>query len=866
MMFLAALFVLAPKDAHAWKPKHHIYTGNEAAAEIFAGQDYVTIDGRQYAVAPEIAQALRNQPGSYRAGCIGPDGFPDLTFGQMIVHPDWKADDGTYTHEWLNHIHDTAWEYYRAHNGDALGQQALAFMYGYLTHAGGDLWGHTLINSFAGGSWPEIPGGDISIAVRHIIVEEYISQRVPATDMTISVPTDFIYQMFIANRKSFDMGKNASISDKFGIPYFLQLRADLVATRNGIDCDWWQPWDWVDCIKGVYINAWIVDIDDGLVAWPDAMARVGQHLFVNEADGHMDAAKREIEHFAYRHLLSMYGAPDFVGSFLEGMDAFIGWIESLLRINIPGISDIIMYIIESAYGIDFDALKDYFAHPVNYINQAPLFASDTSARLDALMHLNGAGFDRELFAANRNTITLGRMILLGPDELNRLLAAYKVGPLFGGENDAVPVGMRENIMLGFIRSLDGDHQWRRTPMDNPNLRHSEGMTLWVDCQARKLVFRSLFTDWEEHDPAANFPDAQDACECWNDLPPTISVAFNRDVLWPANHKLSPITAEVTVVDDCDPAPTFALVSITSNEPDDGRGDGNTKDDIQDAVPGAPDVDFLLRAERLGGGEDRIYTIAYAAMDAAGNADTTDFHIRVTHDRSGTALAAVGTGVAGPEPSIVLVIPSATNEPKLGKPGVARISPDRAFVGNHLLQVAPRIVRVADVTGDGMEDLMLVFHPGAAVLDRAARWNGREERLGLRYEDRSGAGYLVADILALGAPLVLREDLTGPLDGAADARSGIVPTVTALVGIRPNPFNPSATVSFELASTGQARIAVYDLRGTLVRSLSSGILDAGRHEVTWDGRDNRGLGVSSGVYFVRLVAPGVTQTMKAILAK
>jgi flagellar hook assembly protein FlgD len=90
--------------------------------------------------------------------------------------------------------------------------------------------------------------------------------------------------------------------------------------------------------------------------------------------------------------------------------------------------------------------------------------------------------------------------------------------------------------------------------------------------------------------------------------------------------------------------------------------------------------------------------------------------------------------------------------------------------------------------------------------------------------------------------------------------------TALVGIRPNPFNPSAEISFDLATPGSVRVAVYDLRGVLVRTLAETSLGVGRHEVTWDGRGMQGEPVASGVYFIRLQAPGVSQTMKAMLAK
>ncbi len=515
-----SLILLTSIPAIAWKPVQHIHQGNEAIAEILDGHNYVTINGEQYAVPSEVAQAIRNYPDHYHAGCAGPDGFPDITFGQIIIHPDWKSDDGTYgtyTHEWLDHIYHAGWDYYADHGGDADAQQALAFTYGFLTHCGGDLWGHTLINDFAGGIWPDIPeGDDVTIAIRHIIVEEYIAQHVPGTDLSFAAPSDFIYYAFIDNSAAMDLAQGAAINELFGIPYFVELRADLVEEKNGIDCDWWQPWDWLDCAKREYLGHWIDDIDDGLEAWPVRMTRVAKKLFVEDD---LDGGMRKFEQFAYDHLLSMYGAPDFVGDFLDLWDGLTGWIEDLIDVDIPGFSDLVVYLIEQRYGIDFDELKEYFTNPAAYINSPPLFPTDTSDRLDVLMHAAGGDFDPELFAANENSIVTAKMILLSPGTLNELLADLGVGALYGGVNPEVPPAMWENVMLGFIRSIDGNHQWRRFPFDDPGTQHSEGMPLWVDCQARDGAFRVLFTDWE----ADGFPDSGEDCLCWNDIAPTVYV-------------------------------------------------------------------------------------------------------------------------------------------------------------------------------------------------------------------------------------------------------------------------------------------------------------------------------------------------------
>ncbi len=83
---------------------------------------------------------------------------------------------------------------------------------------------------------------------------------------------------------------------------------------------------------------------------------------------------------------------------------------------------------------------------------------------------------------------------------------------------------------------------------------------------------------------------------------------------------------------------------------------------------------------------------------------------------------------------------------------------------------------------------------------------------------------------------------------------------------PNPFNPETTISFDLMSPGAARLGIYNLRGQLVRSLVNTSLPNGRHSVVWNGLDESGNAVSSGVYFYRLTAGGTTETRKMMLVK
>lgn len=97
-------------------------------------------------------------------------------------------------------------------------------------------------------------------------------------------------------------------------------------------------------------------------------------------------------------------------------------------------------------------------------------------------------------------------------------------------------------------------------------------------------------------------------------------------------------------------------------------------------------------------------------------------------------------------------------------------------------------------------------------------------------------------------------------------AGGLPAATRLAGVQPNPFNPSTTVRFELATAGPARVRVYDLSGRLVRTLVDEARPAGAQAVAWDGLDAKGQPAASGVYLVRLEADGTVTSLKASLVK
>jgi hypothetical protein len=127
-------------------------------------------------------------------------------------------------------------------------------------------------------------------------------------------------------------------------------------------------------------------------------------------------------------------------------------------------------------------------------------------------------------------------------------------------------------------------------------------------------------------------------------PPALVVLADPMVLWPPNHKLHEVEAHVMVTDVCDPDPDVVLTSLTSSEPDNGTGDGDTVGDIQGADIGTDDRNFLLRAERAGNGDGRVYTALYNVTDDSGNSTNGLAQVIVPHDQ-GDLKAAKAAGKA-----------------------------------------------------------------------------------------------------------------------------------------------------------------------------------------------------------------------------
>ena len=84
--------------------------------------------------------------------------------------------------------------------------------------------------------------------------------------------------------------------------------------------------------------------------------------------------------------------------------------------------------------------------------------------------------------------------------------------------------------------------------------------------------------------------------------------------------------------------------------------------------------------------------------------------------------------------------------------------------------------------------------------------------------------------------------------------------------RPNPFNPSTTITYSLPERTEVKVSVFDVSGREVRQLLNEVQEAGERSVQWNGVDDAGQALSSGVYYYRVEASGLSATRKMVLIK
>jgi immune inhibitor A len=132
---------------------------------------------------------------------------------------------------------------------------------------------------------------------------------------------------------------------------------------------------------------------------------------------------------------------------------------------------------------------------------------------------------------------------------------------------------------------------------------------------------------------------------------------------------------------------------------------------------------------------------------------------------------------------------------------------------------------------------------------------------------SGTSLVKIDNISSSAATMYADLIVGLTASTGDeGDESLVPTTVELLQNYPNPFNPATVISFTTSAATTARLEIYNLLGHRVKTLVDDYVEPGTSTVTWDGTDERGSPVASGVYFYRLTAGDAAQVKKMVLVR
>jgi hypothetical protein len=166
-------------EARAWKVDAHAWIAAEVLKDAVDGVISVGTGGTKLLInlPPRHAAAIRSHPRLYLLGSLGPDAFPDVLGGQIVIHPSYPGGWGTA--DWLRRLVETP----------GMNSEELAFTLGFLSHAAADTFAHTFVNRYAGDIFHafEHPAA----ATRHIYIEGLVSNYLPPISLPgLRVPRD----------------------------------------------------------------------------------------------------------------------------------------------------------------------------------------------------------------------------------------------------------------------------------------------------------------------------------------------------------------------------------------------------------------------------------------------------------------------------------------------------------------------------------------------------------------------------------------------------------------------------------------------------------------------------------------------------
>lgn len=524
-LVLPAVPILVRDPVSGAKPVQHVAMGDIVLGDMWFDNS-VSIDGIEYPVNAFVNEALHDYPQYYLFGTIGPDGYPDMIFGQMYIHPDTKSEGGTCSYEWFEHLLQNVVAV--ASEDYELFKKTLAFTYGFMSHAAGDMFVHTFVNYLAGGNWSFVDN-----AVRHMVVEGYVNTKTTWTGV-FSPPVLTSYEEFV-NDESFNRFllhtfiHNDWARSKTSGPWanffevFLKLKDGIQSVLD--DDPWWlDAIDWAITVSSGFtlydqltktLEQWLDDIDECLEHWIMTSSIVAYNVFMPNGDsGVARTALKDWFDEALKALIPPLPYEDIIERVLDSVKEFFlaivpdaieelwsdtcEWVGEAVDSTVEYALD---FVFETTTGLSFEEWKLMEKDPVRFFGDSYSYlwdddclpikgGSNVKAYIDAELAAacpDEGVFYPERFNATYNTIVMSKLMLLDGSSLNDLLRNHGQKGLYANVIADSPSDLtlpNTCAMRHFIRSLDAGNQWMTG--------YGDGMPMWDDPLAREGAFKKIF--------------------------------------------------------------------------------------------------------------------------------------------------------------------------------------------------------------------------------------------------------------------------------------------------------------------------------------------------------------------------------------
>lgn len=451
-LLACALALCLPVAAGAWAINTHMYASAVIHEDLMADgmlqlnrlerapDGTVTeVPLEPIAVDPEVVDAIRQFPECFFAGSCSADGYPDLYVGQSIIHPyepgqHWRAID------WARHVVRCAREY----SSGETHTKAIAFAAGFLTHYAGDAFGHTWVNSYAGGCWD---WGDMGIVQRHVVVESFVNSRLPwagppRPDMDPSFLRDCLMLHDEVERPLQASGFLTALTD-----YYRGLD-DAVGKCNDIMDKWWN-WSYGAAEAAALVKPYLVDLrndaDRALYEWGETSNRVMRE----SSEGHVHRIPTVVSEWSGEWIPDLaLGIPSPIEELLDIIGAPMNWLSQPIG---RAMDRLIAWLWDHAASGPFES----YVNPDDFMQSTFSEALRAQIESDMALEQGGGRIEPSQFVALRDTIALAKLTLLNEAGMASLSAQLGVEIPFDGDDD--------NILWSCINSLDASNQLSQYP-------------------------------------------------------------------------------------------------------------------------------------------------------------------------------------------------------------------------------------------------------------------------------------------------------------------------------------------------------------------------------------------------------------------